>query len=294
MPTNDSQKSYSMPGKAKWVDSHAHLNFAVFDSDRKEAIKRCLDNGVWMINVGSNLENSRKAAELAGRCGKGVYAAVGLHPINLDTGLIKFKKDRLEGGNRAKEFDYQSYRRLAVSEGVVAIGEVGLDYYWKPKTTRKKKLFKQKQKELLFQELRLAEDLGLPVIFHCRMAHQELIDFLRENENLRPIKAVAHSFVGTREELRGYLDFGFSIGFNGIIFKDIEGVDFEELIADVPIEKMLLETDCPYLAPPSFPNERNEPTAVRYVAERIAQVKKISLEEIARITTQNAKELFSL
>jgi len=213
------------PGKPEWIDTHAHLNFAVFDSDREEAVKRCLDNDIWMINVGSNLENSRKAVEMAGRHKKGVYAAVGLHPINLDTGLVKFKKDRLEGGNREIGFDYQSYRRLAESKGVVAIGEVGLDYYWKPKTTKKKELFKQKQKELLSKELKLAKDLGLPVIFHCRMAHQELIDFLGENEDLRPVKAVAHSFVGTQEELRSYLRFGFSIGFNGIIFKNIEGVD---------------------------------------------------------------------
>ncbi len=280
--------------KVEWIDTHAHLNFSVFEPDREEMTEKCLDNNIWMINVGSNFENSRKAAEMAACYKKGIYAAVGLHPINLDTGLVRVKEDKLEGGNREKEFDYNRYRKLAGLKGVVAIGEIGLDYYWRPKTTGKKKLFKQKQKELLATELRLAKDLELPVIFHCRVAHKELIEFLTKNEALRPSKAVAHSFVGTHEELGHYLKFGFSIGFNGIIFKNIDGVDFERLIADTPPERILIETDCPYLAPPGFTNRRNEPIAVKYVARKVAQIKKLSLEETARITTQNARALFSL
>jgi len=126
------------------------------------------------------------------------------------------------------------------------------------------------------------------------MAHQDLIEFLSENPEIKPKKAVTHGFVGKSEELQKYLDFGFYIGFNGIIFKKIEGINFEENIKKTPLDRILIETDCPYLTPPRFENQRNEPLYVKYVAEKIAQIKNISFEEIAKITTENAKELFRL
>ena len=275
------------------IDAHAHLNFAAFDKDREEVIKRCLENNAWMINIGTNFETSKKAVEIAGNYSEGVYASIGLHPLNLDTGLVKVRTDELEGSHFEKEFDFERYKNLAKFQKVVAVGEIGLDYYWKPKTTKKKELFKQKQKELFFKELKLAKDLNLPVIFHCRMAHDDLIQTLQQS-NIPTIKGVMHGFVGTLEQIKEYLKMGFYVGFNGIIFKKIEGINFRENIKNTPLDRILVETDCPYLTPPDFPEERNTPLGVKYVAEKIAQIKKISFDEVAEITTQNAKKFFNL
>ncbi|MCK4473925.1 TatD family hydrolase [Candidatus Parcubacteria bacterium] len=273
------------------VDTHAHLNLQVFEKDFEDVIKQCQQNNIWVINVGVNYEISKKGKEIAKKYNKGVYAAVGLHPIALDTGLIKIKtEDKLE-----KEFDYEKYKKLALSsEKIVAIGEIGLDYWYKPKTKKKLALFKEKQKTLLEQELKLAKEVNLPVIFHCRMAHQDLIEFLSENSEIRPKKAVAHGFVGNTKELQKYLDFGFYIGFNGIIFKTIEGIDFEANIKKTPLDKILLETDCPFLTPPNFSEGRNNPLGVKIIAQHIAKIKNISFEKLAEITTKNAKKLFKI
>lgn len=275
------------------IDSHAHLNFNAFKSDSDEVIRECLEKDIWVINIGSKYDNSKKAVEMAESYDEGVYAAVGLHPINLETGLVKTKHDSNESGAqiKEKEFDYDKYRGLAKSFKVVAIGEIGLDYYWRPKTTKKRELFKEKQRDLFLKQLGLAEEVGLPVVLHCRMAHQDLIEILSEK---RPQKAVAHSFVGGLEELKTYLDFGFHIGFNGIIFKKIEGIDFEEVIKETPLDRILIETDCPYLSPPPHQDERNTPLYVKYVGEEIARIKNVSFEEIAKITTENARRLFGI
>jgi len=299
------------------VDTHAHLNFPAFDKDRNKIIEKCLENDLWLINIGSNYETSKKAVEIAQNYPEGVYASIGLHPINLDTGLVKMRVDASEGSHFEKEFDFEKYKKLANSEKVVAIGEIGLDYYWKPKTKRKLELFKEKQKDLLLKQLKLAKELnlpshqkfgsgGLPVIFHCRMAHQDLIEILNFQFSISnfQIRGVMHGFVGTIDQLKEYLKMGFYIGFNGIIFKKIDGINFEENIKATPIEKILIETDCPYLMPSaarrSFreggqnQEDRNEPLNVKYVAEKIAQIKNLSFEQVAEITTKNARQLFKL
>jgi TatD DNase family protein len=293
------------------IDTHAHLNFPAFDKDRNKIIEKCLENDLWLINIGSNYETSKRAVEIAEKYEKGVYASIGLHPINLDTGLVKLKTDESEGEHFEKEFDFEKYKSLALrsfSEGgkVMAIGEIGLDYYWKPKTTKKKEMFKQRQKELFFKELELAQELNLPVIFHCRMAHDDFIEILRSTFHTphSKINGVMHGFVGTLEQLKEYLKLGFYIGFNGIIFKKIEGINFEENIKNAPLEKILIETDCPYLTPPlarrSFSeggqnqDERNEPLYVKYIAQEIAKIKNLSFEKVAEITTKNARQLFKI
>ena len=290
------------------IDTHAHLNFPVFDKDREEAIKRCLDNNVHLINIGTNFETSKKAVEIAEKYEKGVFAAVGLHPINLDTGLVKIRVDESEGKHFEREFDYEKYKELAKSLKVVAIGEIGLDYYWKPKTKRKLELFKERQKELFLKELELAKELNLPVIFHCRMAHEDLIKILTDPDrnsydrrNHGQIKGVIHCFTGDWEQAEKYLKVGFYLGFNGLIFK----MNFDEIIKKTPIEKILIETDCPYLTPPIGVNQRthrrqsastirNEPINVKYIAEEIARIKNLSFEKVSEITRTNAKELFQI
>jgi TatD DNase family protein len=143
-----------------------------------------------MINIGTNYQTSKKAKEIAQRYKRGIYASIGLHPIHLETGLVKIKNNQTEIESKTKEnfFDYEKYKALASSKKVVAIGEIGLDYYWRPKSTKKKELFKQKQRDLLSKQLELARELELPVVFHSRLSHKDLIKFLKENENLRPKK----------------------------------------------------------------------------------------------------------
>jgi len=283
------------------IDTHAHLNFLAFDKDREKIIKKCLENDIWMINIGTNYETSKKAVKIAENYPQGVFASVGLHPINLDTGLVKVKFDEREGSYLEKEFDFKKYKKLAKSKKVVAIGEIGLDYYWKPKTTKKKELFKEKQKDLLLKQLKLAQELKLPVIFHCRMAHQDLIEFLSENPETRPKRAVAHGFVGNLQELQKYLDFRFYIGFNGIIFSALGGpalggkLPLDEVIKQCPLDKILIETDCPYLTPPSEgKDKRNEPIFVKHVAKRISELKGTNFEQVCEETSKNARNLFGI
>lgn len=275
-----------------FIDTHAHLNFLSFQKDFPEVISRALANKIWIINIGTNLLTSQKAISIAQNYKKGVYASVGLHPLNFETGFLKAKRDpREDGGNSLeRKFDYEKYKELAKKEKVVAIGEIGLDYYYRPKTKRKLKLFKEKQKELFLRQIKLAQELNLSLLLHCRMAHQDLLAILEAKR--RKFRGVIHSFVGSLADLRRYLRLGFCIGFNGIIFKKMEGINFQQLIVETPLERILLETDSPYLPPPQAGGKRNEPRFIEYIAREIAKIKNLSLEKIAEVTTQNAKELF--
>jgi len=276
------------------VDTHAHLNFNAYKNDAYEVIRRSLNNNVWMINVGTNYETSKKAVEIAEKYEKGVYAALGLHPIHLETQLVKIKIDpeEIEFNTREEKFDYEKYKELAQSEKVVAIGEIGLDYYWKPKTKRKLEVFKEKQRLILYQQLKLVEELNLPVIFHCRMAHDDLIEVLNSKiQNPKSkIEGVVHCFTGNWEQSQKYLTMGLFLGFNGLIFK----MDFDEIIKRTALERILIETDCPYLPPPPFEGRRNEPSYIQHVAEKIAKIKNLKYEEVTKITTENAKKLFKI
>lgn len=270
------------------IDTHAHLNFNAYKDDVDEVVKKTLDSDIWMINVGSQQDTSKRAVEMAEKYPEGVYAAVGLHPIHLETGLVKIKEDSDEIQFKTTEEDFNAtiYKELAKSKKVVAIGEVGLDYYWRPKTKIRIEEFKKKQKNILFRQLDLAKELDLPVIFHCRMAHDELIELLKDYGK---VNGVIHCFTGNQEQTEEYLKMGLHLGFNGIIFK----MDLDNVIKNCPLDRILLETDCPYLTPP--PKEgRNEPLYVKYVAEKISKIKNIKTEELNSITTQNAKKLFKI
>lgn len=272
------------------IDTHSHLNFNAYRKDLDEVVKRTFESGIWVINVGSKYETSKKAVEIAKNYEKGMYASIGLHPIYAGAGFIKIKTDPEEGEFLVKEeeLDLKNYEELAKSEKVKAIGEIGLDYYYKPKTTLKLKLFKEKQKEVFERQLGLANKLDLPVILHCRMAHQDMIKALKEyGINM---KGVVHCFTGTIEEARQYMDLGLYIGLNGIIFK----LNMDEVVKNVPLEKILVETDCPYLTPPQEKKKRNEPAFITHVIKRIAELKGESFEDIAYKTTENARKLFNI
>jgi len=247
------------------IDTHSHLNFKAFNKDRDEVIKRGLENNVWQINASSTFDTSKLAIEIAEKYPKGVYASVGLHPIHV--------KDEEYVGIR--------YRHLAQSDKVVAIGETGLDYMYPEK---------EKQKQVFLQHLELARELDLPVILHCRKAHNEMLEILKSKSAEGGPRGVIHCFTGNWTQAKQYLDLGLYLGFNGIIFKH----NVDEIIKKAPLNRMLIETDCPYLTPPQAKTERNEPIFVKYVAERVAELRGTSFEEIAEATTQNAKTLFNL
>jgi len=275
------------------IDTHAHLNHPLFNEDREGVIKRCSINDVWVVNVGTNIKTSKEVVALAEE-NRNFFAVVGLHPMNFETGVLREKYKEANEEKIEKFFDYEEYKKIAVSEKVVAIGEIGLDYYWKPKTTQRKQIFKEKQKELLLEQLKLAKELSLPVVFHCRMANHDLIELLKNNSLLRPKNAVIHSFIGSLEELKQYLDFGFHIGFNGIIFKSLEGIDFNEIIKNTPLNRILLETDCPYLSPPESGMKRNEPIFIKHVLNKISEIKEIGMHELSQDMVENTKKLFKI
>lgn len=278
------------------IDTHSHLNFKAYDADREEVIKRTLDEGVICIDVGTKYETSKKAVELAEQ-NENIYAAIGMHPIHIKTDLMKLKMDENEGGFEplGEEYDYEKYKELAKSsKKIVAIGEIGLDYYYRPKGNTKKEKFKETQREFFKRQLDLAEELNLPVIVHSRMSFDDVYEILKarsaDSGQARKLRGVIHSFTGNLEEAKRFTNLGYYIGINGIIFK----LDLDEVIKNIPLDKILTETDCPYLTPPKAGVERNEPIFVKFVAKKIAELKGFTIEEVIEKTTQNAKNLFKI
>jgi TatD DNase family protein len=272
-------------------DTHAHVNFNAYKDDADEVIRRSLDSGMNLINVGSQYSTSQRAVEIAEKY-EGVYAAIGLHPIHLETGLVKIKDDpeEIQFKTIEESFDKEKYGQLAQSKKVVAIGECGFDYYWKPKTTGRLEQFKEKQRTAFFAQAELANELGLPLVIHCRMAWDDLTESLEELKAQEcNLKGVIHCFTGNWGQAQKYLDMGFYLGLNGIIFK----LNIDEVIKNAPLDKIVLETDCPYLTPAPMEG-KNEPLYVKYVAEKVASLKNLSYEEISNITFQNAQKLFKI
>ncbi len=269
------------------IDTHSHLQFNAFKEDLDEVAKRTIAQNVWTINVGTKYETSQNAVALADRYQEGFYAAVGLHPIYAAAEFVKTKTDPDEGEFLIKEqeFDKEKYKELAQSKKVVAIGEVGLDYYYKPKTTAKWAQFKEKQKQIFLQQLELARELHLPLILHCRMAHDDVIEILQSQPKTT---GVIHCFTGTLEQAQKYIALGFYIGINGIIFK----FNINETIKTIPLENMVVETDCPYLTPPMAEHKRNEPVFIKHTIQKIAKLKGVTVQDVCETTTQNAKKLF--
>lgn len=258
----------------KLIDTHGHPQFPQYDNDREEVIRQALDGGVGIICVGTDLEMSRKAIELAEKY-ENVWASVGLHPND----------------NLGEEYEQSAYEKLAENKKVVAVGEVGLDYY---RTTDQE--LKNKQKSRFEKQIQLAIKTQLPLIVHCRDAHQEMIELLSKyGDNLSgpPARAggVIHSFTSTWANAQKYINLGFYIGLNGIITFTKQ---YDETAINIPLEKVLMETDAPYLTPEPFRGKRNEPVYVEHVARKIAELRNISFEKVAEITTANAGKLFNL
>ena len=275
----------------KLFDTHAHVHFNAYKDDAAEVIQRSFDNDVWMVTVGTQKDTSKSGIEWAEKYEKGLYASVGLHPTHAvahgfnDSNELDFKP-------RQEEFDAEFYQSLVdSSDKVVAVGECGLDYYRLPK--EEVETMKKLQYSAFMAQAEFAAKNELPLIIHCRDAHDDQFAALKEaKEQWKSEKlGVIHSFTGTYEEAKRYIEMGWYIAFNGIaVFADEVG----EVARKLPLESLLIETDAPYLTPPPYRGKRNEPAYVKYVAEGIAVRKGISLDEVAETTFNNAIKLFQI
>ena len=277
------------------IDTHAHINFKDFKEDGDKIIQNSLAEEIWMINVGSDYKTSKRALEYANKYEKGVYATVGLHPIHITEMNMEMEGESFK--TRGEDFNYDIYEKLAKFEKVVAIGEVGLDYYHFENTTNIPEA-KEKQKQVFLSQALLARRLDLPLIIHCRQAHDDLVkilsDFRKEYIDLIPKDrpwGVIHCFSGDEDLAWKYFNMGLIISFTGLITFSRQ---WDDLIRRLPADKFMIETDSPFLTPEPFRGKRNEPLFVKYVAKRIAEIKHLSEERIAEITTKNAKELFRI
>lgn len=251
-------------------DSHCHVDEPKFDEDRAEVLARMAERGVTRYAViGSDMASSRHAADFAGGH-PGAYAAVGIHP------------------HEAKSFAEGDLERLAAwtqEEKVVAIGEIGLDYYYdlSPRET---------QMDVCEKQMELAWKIGMPVAYHVRDAHQDMLDLMKKHK-AHLSGGIIHCFSGSWEIAKEYLKLGYFISFAGpVTFR--KAPKLQEAAVKVPLDRLLIETDSPYLAPEPVRGRRNEPGNVRYVAEKIAALRGVPLEELAEATTRNAREAYQI
>ena len=273
-----------------FIDSHAHVNFAAFSEDWEKVILDCQKNNIWLINVGAQFETSRRAVEISEKYEKGVYAAVGLHPIHVEDFI----------------FEVEKYRELIKSaDKIVAVGKTGLDYFY---VTCNIKHVINLQKEVFKKHLALAREFGLPVILHCRNApphpnplpqgereindaYDDLLEILKKEKFNN---GVIHCFGGSLEQARQFVATGFYIGITGIVTFGKKAEALQNIVRELPLEKILIETDCPYLAPEPHRGERNMPQYVEFVGRKVAELKDVSFEEVREQTAKNAKKLFKL
>jgi TatD DNase family protein len=251
------------------VDTHAHLQWASFDRDREKVVDRAQKADVkYIVNIGFDLDGSREAVKLAEKH-DGLYATVGIHPHN---------------ASQLNENIMDELRKLSGNRKVVAIGEIGLDYYRNLSP-------KEAQRKAFEAQLLLAEELELPVVIHNREAHAETLEMLLEFEGR--ITGVMHCFSGSREMAQQCIKLGFYISFAGpVTFPNSHKL--HEIVKWINLNKVLLETDSPWLAPQDVRGKRNEPSFLPYIARRIAMLKETPLGKLAEATTKNAKQIFQL
>lgn len=285
----------------KYIDIHAHVNFVLFDEDQKEVLRRALDNDTWVINIGTQLDTSLKAVEIAKKYKCGIYATIGLHPTHTSSSYA----DQDELGVYSKEFathgevfDKENYRKLYKEGKVVAVGECGLDYF------HIKKGELEKQKEAFIAQIELANELNLPLMLHLRnseedlstSAYQDALEILKKHTK---VKGVVHFFAGELKDAIDFIDFGFYISFAGVITyppkkNNPRGIDNDQIIKQVPLDRIFADTDSPYVAPVPNRGKRNEPVYVKDIVVKIAEIKNVPTEEAALQIVKNAQKLFNI
>ncbi|HZZ99755.1 MAG TPA: TatD family hydrolase [Candidatus Paceibacterota bacterium] len=255
-------------------DSHCHPQFPQYEDDREEMIARASGAGVSMICVGTDKDTSKQAVDLA-QAHDNMWAAVGLHP-----------NDNLE-----EDFFEGAYRDMLAMPKVVAAGEIGLDYY-----RTEDELLQRRQREHFDDQLALAKEFNMPIILHCRdgksgstgRANRDMLEMLINN---CPNGGVVHSFTGTLQEAKEFLALDLHLGFNGII---TFARNYDEVVRYAPLDRILLETDAPFLTPEPYRGKRNEPSYIIEVAKKLAELKNEPLEKVIEQTTENCKKLFRI
>mgnify|MGYP001603794786 CR=1 FL=1 len=296
------------------IDTHCHIHFPPYDNDRAEVLERMKAKNIWGITIGTGLKNSAAGLRFA-EATNGVWATVGLHPEHVTSDY----HDENEGEKSEKFATQEQLVEIAASSPkCVAIGETGLDYYRlrsmkvatkyeivrkyeKEKTdlrsTEKyestdEESIKKIQKEVFIEHIELAKEVGKPLMIHCRSAFADLIEILKtENKKLVANPGVIHFFSGTIEDARALLALGFSFSFGGVLTFTH---DYDEVVRFIPLDRLLLETDAPFVAPTPYRGRRNEPAYIIETAKRVAELKNVLFEHICAQTTTNAREVFRL
>lgn len=250
-------------------DSHAHIDDEKFDMDRDEVITRALENGVTgIINAGACMASSARSVTLAAEY-ESIYAAVGIHPHDAKS---------------AQDSDYAQLAEWSKLDKVVAIGEIGLDYYYdfSPRDL---------QRTVFLRQIDVARQMGMPFIIHDRDAHGDILDILKKEA--KGLSGVLHCFSGSLEMAKEVIKMGFYISIAGpVTFKN--AAKLPEIVASVPLERLLVETDCPYLTPHPHRGKRNEPAYVKLVAEQVAHLRGIDVADLIEATNHNVKKLFKI
>jgi len=250
----------------KLVDTHCHIDSNRYDEDRDKILRDIEENLEFAVNIGYDLDSSKRSIELAEKY-KFMYAVVGVHPTD-----IKGYDDKLE-----KELE-----KLVTHPKVVAIGEIGLDYHWM-------KDEKEQQKKIFRRQLELARRVKKPVVIHTRDAIADTLEILKEYKD---IKGILHCYPGSYESALQIMD-NYYFGIGGVVtFKNSKTT--VEAVSKIPLEKLVIETDAPYLTPTPFRGKRNHPIYVEYIAQKIAEIKGVSYDEVVRITTENAKKVYGI
>ena len=293
------------------IDSHCHVQFSAYDQDREAAVEHALEAGIGMVNIGTQFQTSADAVALAARYPDGVWATVGFHPGHVsrdtyhDPWELRVKQHEV--------FDVEKFRKLASHPKVVAVGECGLDYAHFARTRSERlqngasaeaagggglpqeemERLKRQQQQVFVQQIELAKELKKPLVIHCRNAFRDLIQILDscfKIHDSRPA-GVVHFFSGSWDDAQKLLDLGFYLGFGGVI---TFARDYDELVKNVPLDRLLVETDAPYVSPTPHRGRRNEPAYVVETVKKVAELRDISPEEVAVRTTENARALFGI
>jgi TatD DNase family protein len=274
-----------------YIDIHTHVNIAAFNDDWKEVIERARIGGVALINVGTQIDTSKRAIEIAEAIEDGVYATIGIHPVHTKKSYHDPKELGEESKgftSRGEHFDISKYREMAENPKVVAIGECGLDYFRIDKDT------KEKQEEAFIGQIELANELGKPLMLHIRPseksmdAYEDALEVIKRHAKVR---GNVHFFAGTYEIAKKFWEIGFSTSFTGVItFAD----QYDEVVKNAPLEMLHGETDAPYVAPKPYRGQRNEPLYVKEVYKRIAELRGEDDEKVRAQLIKNAEKLFNV
>ncbi|HBU06519.1 MAG TPA: hydrolase TatD [Candidatus Magasanikbacteria bacterium] len=279
------------------IDTHCHIQFQGYKDDRNEVISRCIKKNVIMNAVGTQMDTSKKAMELAEQYDN-IYATIGLHPIHLHATEVDEEESNFI--SRDEDFDETYYDELAKSKKVIGVGECGLELYHVPEGQNSDKIL-DKQKDILGKQIKFAKKHNLPVVFHCRDAYNELLEYLKlvTSDQGSPITGVVHCYSSNWENAQQFIDLGLYLGFTGVLTFPARKtnpqptIDLLEVAKNIPLDRFLIETDAPYLSPQAYRGKRCEPWMVEEVAKKMAEIKQKSVEEIMELSVNNAKNLFT-